>query len=87
LIEGDKKVSIHGNSIPVRAKIESILGYSSHKDSDHLLAFAETASATVKKIFVAMGEPKASLFLAQKIRDNLGLEAMYPERLKRYELK
>lgn len=87
LLDGEKKVSIHGNDIPVRAKIESILGYSSHKDSDHLVAFAETASATVKKIFVAMGEPKASLFLAQKIRDNLGLEAMYPERLKRYELK
>ncbi len=87
LIEGAKKVTIHGNEIPVRAKIETILGYSSHKDSDHLVEFADTTSATVKKIFVAMGEPKASSFLAQKIRDNLGLEAVYPERLKKYELK
>jgi metallo-beta-lactamase family protein len=86
LLDGDKKVSIHGNDIPVRAKIETILGYSSHKDSDHLVEFVATAQDSIKKIFVAMGEPKASLFLAQKIRDNLGLEAMYPERLKRYEL-
>lgn len=86
LLDGEKKVDIHGTEVQVKAKIESILGYSSHKDSDHLLEFAATAQDTAKRIFVAMGEPKASLFLAQKIRDNLGVEALYPERLKRYEL-
>lgn len=86
LIEGDKKITIHGKEIKVKAKIESILGYSSHKDSDHLLGFASTAQETVEKIFVVMGEPKASLFLVQKIHDSLGVEAIYPERLKRYEL-
>lgn len=87
LLDGEKKVSIHGNEIPVRAKIESILGYSSHKDSDHLLEFISTTQNTVKKVFVVMGEPKASLFLVQKIKDNLDLDATYPERLKRYELE
>lgn len=86
LLDGSKKVNIHGNQISVNAKIECILGYSSHKDSDHLLEFAETAGPEVKKVFVAMGEPKASLFLVQKIRDNLGVDALYPDRLKRYEL-
>jgi metallo-beta-lactamase family protein len=87
LYEGAKKVKIHDNEIEVRAKIESIMGYSSHKDSDHLLEFASTIGDDIRRIFVAMGEPKASLFLAQKIRDNLGVDAIYPERLKRYELK
>lgn len=86
LLDGEKKVQIHGNEIPVRAKIESILGYSSHKDSDHLVDFVATAQNTVKKVFVVMGEPKASLFLVQKIKDYLGLDAMYPERLKKYKL-
>lgn len=86
LLDGAKKVSIHGNEIKVRARIESILGYSSHKDSDHLIEFAATAQGSAKKIFVVMGEPKASLFLAQKIRDNLGIEALYPERNVDYEL-
>ncbi len=86
LLDGAKKVSIHGNKILVNAKVESILGYSSHKDSDHLLEFAETAQVTAKKIFVVMGEPKASTFLAQRINDELRLKAIYPERLKRYEL-
>ena len=87
LLDGEKKVRIHDNDVPVRAKIESILGYSSHKDSDNLLELAATAQESAKRIFVAMGEPKASLFLAQKIRDNLGVDAIYPERLVRYELK
>jgi metallo-beta-lactamase family protein len=86
LMDGAPRVNIHGNEVPVKAKIESILGYSSHKDSDHLLEFAATAEKTAKKIFVVMGEPKASLFLVQKIRDNTGLEAQYPERNVRYEL-
>ncbi len=87
LLEGAKKVNIHGVEIPVRARIDSILGYSSHKDSDHLLEFVTTAGPSLKKVFVAMGEPKSSLFLAQKIRDNLNIPALYPERLKRYELE
>src|SRR5574343_252466 len=37
LLDGEKEVMIHGNKIKVRAKIESILGYSSHKDSDNLI--------------------------------------------------
>lgn len=86
LLDGSKKVLIHGEPVNVNAKIESILGYSSHKDSDHLVEFAETAGNNVKNIFVVMGEPKASLFLVQKIRDNLGFNALYPERLKKYEL-
>ena len=86
LLDGSKKVTIHGVDIGVRAKIESILGYSSHKDSDHLVEFVATAHDSAKKVFIAMGEPKASLFLVQKIRDNTGMNALYPERLKKYEL-
>jgi hypothetical protein len=33
-----------------------------------------------------MGEPKASMFLTQKLRDNLGVKAMAPEAKKTYEL-
>ena len=89
LLDGAKAVTIHQNEIKVNAKIESILGYSSHKDSDHLAEFAagiEEKGHKAKKVFVVMGEPKASLFLVQKIRDNFGIDAMYPERLRRYEL-
>ncbi|MEN9614072.1 MAG: hypothetical protein RLZZ347_379 [Candidatus Parcubacteria bacterium] len=75
----DKEVIINGDKVPVRARIEMIEGYSSHKDSDHLVEFVSATTSTLKKVFVAMGEPKSSLFLAQKLRDNLGVIAVVPE--------
>ena len=86
LADGAKEVNIAGVPLTVEAKIETIYGYSSHKDSDHLVEFVDTAKDTLKKIFVVMGEPKSSLFLAQKIRDQLGLDALYPEKEKEYDL-
>ncbi|OGZ16323.1 MAG: hypothetical protein A3H76_06585 [Candidatus Lloydbacteria bacterium RIFCSPLOWO2_02_FULL_54_12] len=53
-------------------------GYSGHKDMDHLLEFVETGADTLQKVFVAIGEPKAAMFLAQRIRDYIGLDAVVP---------
>ncbi|MEI6191235.1 MAG: MBL fold metallo-hydrolase [bacterium] len=81
LQDGAKEVEIFGEKKEVRAKIDSIAGYSSHKDSDHLVEFVEkaTESGKLKKVFCVMGEPKSSMFLVQKLRDNLGVDAVYPE--------
>jgi metallo-beta-lactamase family protein len=78
--EGVKTVHITGDDVLVRAHIVTISGYSGHKDSDGLLAFVEDTQSTLKKVFVVMGEPKSALFLAQKIKDNLGIETHVPER-------
>ncbi|HEY4512107.1 MAG TPA: MBL fold metallo-hydrolase [Candidatus Paceibacterota bacterium] len=77
--DGAKTVTIFGNEVAVRANIVAIDGYSSHKDSDHLLAFVSDTRDTLKKVFVVMGEPKAALFLTQKIQDNLAVEAYHPQ--------
>jgi len=79
LLEGEKTVTINGTQVPVRARVMSINGYSSHKDSDHLVEFVEGSADTLERVFVAMGEPKSSLFLAQRIKDELGVTAVYPE--------
>ncbi len=77
--DGATSVRINGNDIPVRANIVFINGYSGHKDSDHLIEFVEQIADTVKKVYVAMGEPKSSLYLTQRLRDYLGVEAHAPE--------
>jgi metallo-beta-lactamase family protein len=109
--DGSKEVIINKQKVTVRATIVNITGYSSHKDSEHLLEFVEEVNnphyikgGTEKnqfnsdangqganqkhllKVFVIMGEPKSSLFLAQRIRDYLDIEAVYPEEGKGYEL-
>ena len=77
--EGLKEVDINGQKIKVKAKIEHIDGYSSHKDSDHLIEFVNDTAATVKKVFVVMGETNSSLFLVQRLRDYDGVNAVHPE--------
>ncbi len=81
LEDGAPQVTIHGQLINVKARIEKIEGYSSHKDSDHLVEFVEKAneSKKLKKVFVVMGEPKASMFLAQRLHNELDVNAVYPE--------
>ena len=78
--ENIKTVRITGEDVAIRAHIVKISGYSGHKDSDGLLNFVEEMQDTVKKVFVVMGEPKSSMFLAQKLKDNLGINAYVPER-------
>ena len=79
LQDGAKSVNIEGQMIKVKADIETIFGYSSHKDSDHLVEFVGHTAKTLKCVWVAMGEPKSSLFLTQRLRDYLGVNAVYPK--------
>jgi metallo-beta-lactamase family protein len=76
--DGAKKVHIMGEEVKVKANVITIIGYSGHKDSDHLLEFVEKTAQTLKKVFVVMGEPKSSMFLAQKLKDNLGIDTYTP---------
>lgn len=87
IIDGEKKVKINNQNITVRAEVKSIMGYSSHKDSDHLIEFVAEASASLKKVFVAMGEPKSALFLVQRLRDYVGVDALYPKQGQRIEIE
>ena len=86
LVDGEKTVQIHGHKIHVKATIETIFGFSAHKDGDHLVEFVSTASDRLKEVFVVMGEPKASMHLAQRINDEVGKKAIVPERLKVYNI-
>jgi len=77
--EGAKEIEINNQKVKVEARIDQIDGYSSHKDSDHLVEFVEDTAKTVRKVFVVMGETSTSLFLVQRLRDYAGVNATHPE--------
>lgn len=77
--DGAPKVHIHGKDVRVRAKVATIRGFSAHKDRDNLVDFVESSAERVQRVFVTMGEPKAALFLTQRLRDFLGVDAVAPE--------
>lgn len=87
LQEGQKKVMIHDEEVTVKANIITIDGYSAHKDMDNLVGFIDQSnSQKLKKVFVVLGEPRSSLFLSQRLRDYLGVNALVPERGVSYPL-
>ncbi|TAL49309.1 MBL fold metallo-hydrolase [Patescibacteria group bacterium] len=84
--DGVREVKIDDAIVRVRARVEIIEGYSAHMDSEHLIEFAESSKGTLRKVFVVMGEPKSSFFLAQRVRDYSGISATVPERGRSYPL-
>lgn len=87
ILEKARSVRINGETVYVKAEVEVINGYSSHMDSDHLVEFVSHTAEKVKKVFCVMGEPKTAMFLAQRLRDELGVNAVHPTEGEEVELK
>lgn len=85
LMDGAKKVEIDGRTVPVRARVASIGGFSAHADRDGLMSVAEAARP--KKAFIVLGETESASFLAQRISGFLGIETVVPREGERYELE
>lgn len=85
--DGAKELMIDGEKVKVNAEVRMIFGYSSHRDSEHLVEFVADTAEKVKTVFVAMGEPKSGLFLVQRLRDYLGVNAVFPKKGDRVELE
>lgn len=83
---GEKRVTINRDTVDVRCRVETISGYSGHKGSDQLVEFVEAISKNVEQVFCVMGETKSQLFLAQRLRDQVGVHATAPREGERVEL-
>jgi len=81
LQDGAKQIWIDRMEVKVKAQVETIRGFSGHADRDQLVALVHkgTEAKPPKQIFVTMGEERSSLFLTQRLRDYLGVNAMVPE--------
>jgi len=80
ILEGERKVMIFNEEVPVRAKIASIEGYSSHADQKALYKWLSNFSKPVKHIFAVQGEDKSSEALVQLIKDHLGISSSVPKK-------
>lgn len=78
LQDGARQVTIDGTKVKVKAKVANIRGWSGHADRDQLVDFVAQGGKRAKQIFVTMGEERSSLFLVQRLRDYLGVNAVAP---------
>jgi metallo-beta-lactamase family protein len=79
--DGAKQVWIDGTDVRIKATVATIRGYSGHADRNQLidLVYGGIQKQMPKQVFVTMGEERASLFLTQRLRDYLGVNAVAPE--------
>ncbi|MBP6948947.1 MAG: MBL fold metallo-hydrolase [Candidatus Pacebacteria bacterium] len=80
IVDEEREVYIHGNPIPLRARVVNIHGFSAHKDSEHLVEFVASTADTLKKVIVVLGEPKSTYFLGQRIHETYDLPVSVPEK-------
>lgn len=87
LLEGVKEVKIHGETVPVNARIISIEGYSAHADQEGLVKWASPMRYSLRKIFIVQGEDDAAMALATALKDKLTVDAVVPEYGQEFELE
>lgn len=78
LLAGEKRVTIHGEEITVKARIENIDGFSAHADQRGLLNWLQCGGIPAKGIILTHGEEEAQTVLAAKIKELTGLTALIP---------
>jgi metallo-beta-lactamase family protein len=78
LIEGEAAVKIHGEMVPVRARVEIVQSMSAHADSNEILRWLGGFQRAPKTTFVVHGEPAAMEALTGAVSAKLGWTARMP---------
>lgn len=87
LVEKEKTVRIYGDEYKVRARIETLSGFSGHADRDGLLQFARVMRKKPQQTFIVHGEENSSESLAEGLRNELKFENVYiPAPLQTFEV-
>jgi metallo-beta-lactamase family protein len=76
--EGTDTIKIHGQMVPIRAKIENISGFSAHADYNEALAWLMGFNRPPLKTFIVHGEREAASSMADHIRGTFGWEVVIP---------
>jgi metallo-beta-lactamase family protein len=72
LVAGEREVKIHGEMVPVRARIVQLEGFSGHADRDGILDWLRPLRRPPQQSFVVHGEPDAADGLRVALQDRLG---------------
>ena len=78
LVEKQARVKIFGEAFNVKARVETINGYSAHADQAGLTDWALALKGRLQKVFLVHGEPAPAEALAAKLRAGGLPEVHYP---------
>ena len=86
LLDGETTVKIHGQWVPVAARIEQIDSMSAHADANEIMQWLRGFTAPPQRTFIVHGEPDAQDALGARIKAELGWTCHAPEYGERAEL-
>lgn len=79
LIDGEKQVKIHGEWVPVAARVENLGSMSAHADSNEIMRWLHGFTKPPQKTFIVHGEPASMEALGRRIENELGWAYTMPE--------
>ena len=78
-------MKIHGEAVPVNARVATVSGFSAHADESEITRWLGSFPARPRQSFLVHGEP-TSLAAAKARMDRLGWPAMVPKQLDQAEI-
>jgi metallo-beta-lactamase family protein len=87
VIEGEPKVRVLGQDVPVRCHIERIGGFSAHADWSEVLRWLEGMPSPPRTTFCTHGEPAAAHAMRRHIVERFGWTVEVPQYGEQVELK
>jgi metallo-beta-lactamase family protein len=82
---GEPEIRIHGEMVPVRARVATVSGFSAHADHAEVSRWLATLPAPPRRVFCVHGEPEALAAQAGRLRA-LGWNAVVPSHLEEHAL-
>jgi metallo-beta-lactamase family protein len=86
LVDGEKRIKIHGEWVQVAATVERIDSMSAHADAGEIMRWLHGFTTAPKQTFIVHGEPAAQDALGNRIQTELSWPHMAPEHRQRVEL-
>ena len=79
LIEGEERIRIHGQWIPVKAHVSRVSGLSAHADAGELMIWLDRRQREPERVVLIHGEYEAQQALAERLQEELGWDPSIPD--------
>ena len=86
MVAGAEEIKIHGEYVPIRARVEFISNLSAHADYSEILEWLRGFESAPKKTFIIHGEPLAADGMRCHIEEQLHWRTVVPEYLETVNL-
>lgn len=87
IVDGEKEITLFGETVHVNAEIHNLEGFSGHADRNGLISWLGGFTEKPKEIFLVHGEHEVKQDFAKTIKEELGYEATVIEGVSEFDLE